>query len=109
MPGLEEVHFGEAEGMLSDEAKDKYKDVFSIIHDTSDPNWMDVRVPGGESVRDSLTRGQKVLERIAAEGRAHGWHKIGVATHGALMFNLYQAMFGEEHKFENCECFIIEI
>ena len=41
MPGLEEVHFGEAEGMLSDEAKDKYKDVFSIIHDTSDPNWMD--------------------------------------------------------------------
>ena len=31
MPGLEEVHFGEAEGMLSDEAKDKYKDVFSII------------------------------------------------------------------------------
>lgn len=107
---FETVDFDEAKiPLVVDEAKDKYKDVFSIIHDTSDPNWMDVRVPGGESVRDSLTRGQKVLERIAAEGRAHGWHKIGVATHGALMFNLYQAMFGEEHKFENCECFIIEI
>jgi len=108
IPGLEEVHFGEAEGMYSEEAHQKYADIFSIIHDTSAPNWMEVCVPGGESVRTSLERGKKALERIIAESREYGWEKVGVATHGALMFNLYQDMFGQEHKFANCEYFVIE-
>lgn len=109
MPGLEEVHFGKAEGMYSEEAKQKYADVFSVIHDTSNPQWMDVHVPGGESVRTSLERGKKTLERIIAESKEHGHQKIGVATHGALMFNLYQDMFGQEHKFDNCEYFTVEL
>ena len=49
IPGLEEVHFGEAEGMYSEEAHQKYADIFNVIHDSSAPNWMDVCVPGGES------------------------------------------------------------
>lgn len=109
MPGLEEVHFGEAEGMYSEEAKQKYADIFSIIHNPENPKWMDVHVPGGESVRTSLERGKKALERIVDESRENGYKKVGIATHGALMFNLYQAMFGEEHKFDNCECFIVEL
>lgn len=109
IPGLEEVHFGEAEGMLADEAHQKYADVYKVIHDASSPNWMDVCVPGGESVRESLERGKKTLDRIIAEGKEHGWKKIGVATHGALMFNLYQDMFGKEYKFNNCEYFELDV
>lgn len=109
IPGLEEVHFGEAEGMYSEEAHQRYADIFNIIHNTSAPNWMDVCVPGGESVRESLERGKKTLERIISESKEYGYDKIGVATHGALMFNLYQDMFGKEYKFANCEYFVIEI
>ena len=109
MQGLEEVHFGEAEGMLSEEAHKKYADIFSIIHDTSNPNWMNVHVPGGESVKQSLDRSKRTLEHIVLESQRRGYKKIGIATHGALMFNLYQDMFGQTHKFDNCEYFTIEM
>lgn len=108
MQGLEEVHFGEAEGMLSEDAHKKYADIFSIIHNPSNPDWMNVHVPGGESVQQSLERGKRTLEHIVLESQRRGYQKIGIATHGALMFNLYQDMFGQDRKFDNCEYFTIE-
>lgn len=108
MQGLEEVHFGEAEGMLSEEAHQKYAEIFSMIHDTANPNWMNVRIPRGESVKQSLERGKRTLEQIVIESQRRGYQKIGIATHGALMFNLYQDMFDQDHKFENCEYFTVE-
>ena len=109
MQGLEEVHFGEAEGMSSEEAHQKYADIFSIIHDPSNPDWMNVHVPGGESVKQSLERGKRTLEHIVIESQRRGYKTIGIATHGALMFNLYQDMFGQDRKFNNCEYFTIEM
>lgn len=108
MQGLEEVHFGEAEGMLSDEAHQKFADVFDIIHDPTNPNWMNVHVPGGESVKQSLDRIKRVLEHIVIESQRRGYQKIGIATHGALMFNLYQDKFDQDRKFDNCEYFTLE-
>ena len=34
---------------------------------------------------------------------------VGVATHGALMFNLYYHFFKAERRFANCEYFEVEI
>ena len=109
MQGLEEVHFGEAEGILSEDAHKKYADIFSIIHDSTNPDWINAHVPGGESVKQSLERGKRTLEHIVLESQRRGYQKIGIATHGALMFNLYQDMFGQERKFDNCEYYTIEM
>lgn len=104
--GLEEVHFGEAEGMLSADAHVKYADIFAIIHDPDNPLHNDIGIPGSETVRQSTERGIKALEHIRDNCR---FDKAGVASHGALMFNLYKHYFGEEHRFENCEYFILDI
>ena len=70
---------------------------------------MNVHVPGGESVKQSLDRIKRVLEHIVIESQRRGYQKIGIATHGALMFNLYQDTFGQDRKFDNCEYFTIEM
>ena len=108
MPGLEEVHYGEAEGMYSEEAHQKYADIFAVIQDQTNPQWREVHIPGAESVRMSCERIEKTLHRIKQECEERGCSKVGIATHGALMYNLYQKLFGQDRKFDNCEYFIIE-
>lgn len=104
--GLEEVHFGEAEGMLSADAHEKYADVFSIINDEKNERRFDVSIPGGESINDSIRRGEKALRKIAADKR---FSVVGVVTHGALMYNLNYRFFGEPKAFHNCEFFELEL
>ena len=57
--GLEEVHFGEAEGMLSEDAHRIYGDVFEVINNEGHPRRFDVCLPGGESIRQSTERDRK--------------------------------------------------
>jgi len=100
--GLEEVHFGDAEGMPSDEAHQKYKDVFDAVKAGN----KDIGVPNGETVNQSLERALKSLnsiKMISAESVA------GVVTHGGIMYNLYNHFFKQERHFENCEYFEIDI
>lgn len=104
--GLEEVHFGEAEGMLSEEAHAKYGDLFEIINDEGHPQYFDAKLPGGESIRESINRSVKALEKI--KSKAEG-NRVAVATHGALMHNIYQHYFGLRRRFANCEYFVIDI
>lgn len=104
--GLEEVHFGEAEGMLSSEAHEKFAEIFAAINDDGNENHDDVCVPGGETVRQSVERFLKALDFIKKDSRHE---RVGVATHGALMYNLYFHLYGIHKKFDNCECIEIEI
>lgn len=104
--GLEEVHFGEAEGMLSEDAHKKYGDILAIIHDENNPLREDISIPGGETVRQSTERGLMALEYIKQNCP---YDTAGVASHGALMFNIYKHYFNENHRFENCECFELEL
>lgn len=103
--GLEEIHFGDAEGMLSEEAHIKYADILKIIRDIHHPDFKHTKLPNAESVQDSLDRAYKALDYIKSvepEGRAV------VACHGGLMFNLYLDRFGLRHPFANCEYFVME-
>ena len=104
--GLEEVHFGEAEGMLSEDAHRIYGDVFEVINNEGHPRRFDVCLPGGESIRQSTERGMKALREIAARADVP---VVGVVTHGALMFNLYYHVFKQARRFDNCEFFELEL
>ena len=106
LDGLEEIHFGKAEGMLSDEAKTLYKDLFDIINDASHPEYMDTHLPGGETVRESIARSLKAFDYIK---KYHCEDRAAVATHGGLMFNLYQHFFGLRRKFANCDYFVVNL
>lgn len=106
LDGLEEVHYGEAEGMLSEEAHKKYAYVFDIIRDKNNPAWLDTSIPGAETIRISTERGLNALYKIKEECADN---VVGVACHGALMFNLFRHFFEEEHRFDNCEYFEVEI
>ena len=103
--GLEEVHYGIAEGMLSAEAHVKFAAVLEAINDKSNPNRFDVSIPGAETIRSSTERGLKALMKIKADCP---YPVAGVATHGALMFNLYYHFFKAERRFANCEYFEVE-
>jgi len=106
LKGLEEIHFGEAEGMLSADAKQIYHDVFAAIADDKNPMSCEAKIPGGESVSESLTRGLAALECIKTVCPAE---MAAVVTHGSLMFNLYKYFFGQERVFDNLEYFELEI
>lgn len=104
--GLEEVHFGEAEHMLLDDAHAKFADILAIIHDLNNPLCFDTKIPGGETVNDSLTRSLDALRKIK---EASSEKRVAVATHGALMYNLYLHFFGLPRQFSNCEYFVVDL
>ena len=58
------------------------------------------------SIRESINRSVKALEKI--KSKAEG-NRVAVATHGALMHNIYQHYFGLRRRFANCEYFVIDI
>ncbi len=103
---LQEVCFGDAEGMPSDEVKEKYKDIYDIINDDNNPQSMTTSIPNGETRLQSLSRSLEALEVVKKTSK----HQIvGVVTHGAIMYNLYDKFFGIKRRFENCEFFEIEL
>lgn len=104
--GLEEVHLGDAEGMRSEDAHEKYADVFAVINDENNPLHMDTRIPNSETKRQSTQRVLKALDYIKDNCP---YQTAGVATHGALMYNLYYHLYGVSRKFDNCECIEVEI
>lgn len=104
--GLQEVCFGDAEGRQSKEALEKYKDIFAIIDNPKHPQQDDVCVPNGETVRQSTQRAIDALQLIKQTATTQ---IAGVVTHGAVMRNLYKHFFKQEHRFDNCEFFEIEI
>ena len=106
--GLEELHYGEAEGMIGEEAFKKYADVAKDVFDLSNPNRKDVSLPGGESFNDCILRVLPVLQEIKCENEGK-INCVGIFTHGAVMRILYEHYFNEIKLFANCECFELEL
>ena len=83
--GLEEVHFGEAEGMLSEDAHRIYGDVFEVINNEGHPRRFDVsfsraaaspafrRLPAGRGKHQTEHRtGNEGIARNCRPGRCSG-------------------------------------
>lgn len=106
--GMEEVHYGDAEGMSSDAAHVKYAGILQRICCSDDPQRHDLSIPNGETVNQSVQRAIKTLEKIKAENEGT-YSCIAVCSHGALLYNLYEHYFNKRHRFANCEYFELEL
>jgi broad specificity phosphatase PhoE len=104
--GLEEVCFGDAENMSSEEARRVYKNIFDKIGDPNHPESLTAHIPNGESVQQSLDRGMKAINAIKIISSKPA---VAVVTHGALMYNLYKSFFAIRKRFDNCEYFEIDL
>ena len=104
LDGVEEVHFGIAEGHHNDEVIKKYAKELAIINDVDNPAFMDTHIPEGESIRDSLTRAYKAFDKVKAQGD----DKAIIIMHGAIMYNIYFNKFGLQRSFKNCDYFVLE-
>lgn len=82
LPGLEEFHFGEWEGLSWDDVKLRYPKEYGVFH----AHRRYTRVPGGESYQDLLARLTHALAGIAEGGPAL------VVTHGGCLLALLSAI-----------------
>ena len=106
--GVEEFHYGDAEGMTLKAAAEKYIDMKKIIFDEVDESAYDKSLPKGETIRQCVKRFEKALKRIKKLNQ--GKYKcIGVFTHGAIMCLIYDYFYHERKVFKNCDWFEAEI
>ena len=80
-PGLREAQIGEAEGLFWPEVKSRFGETLTERWFTDD----DAAFPGGETGRETRSRGLAVLRRFVAE---QPYRRIGVSTHGAMVRQL---------------------
>lgn len=86
-PRLREMHQGELEGWLGKEVRPRYADFFAAWE--ADP--ADVVVPGGESLRQTLTRASAAVQEIVAAHADAAETHVLVVSHGLTL----QAIIGE--------------
>ena len=103
--GVQEIHYGDAEGMYCCDVEEKYKDILSIIHDENNPNFKTVHLPNGESVADSLERAYKAFDKLKREAKSE---KAIIVMHGGIMYNIYYDQYGLQRSFANCDYFVLE-
>ncbi len=87
-PRLKEIHQGEWQGMLVEDIRRRYPDLFQRWEQTP---W-DVRVPGGETLEEVQ---QRVYEAIDEIVKRHQGQTIGIVTHRlpmALLKVRYQGL-----------------
>jgi 2,3-bisphosphoglycerate-dependent phosphoglycerate mutase len=80
-PGLREISVGEAQGLLWEEARERFGADLTERWYSED----DVCFPGGETGAQTRTRGLAGLRHFTA---AHTYRRIGVSTHGAMIRQL---------------------
>lgn len=104
--GLEEMRFGQAEGMLEAEMPKKFgEELYQQLINVPEPHW-DSKIPEGESKKEALERFKRSLDKIK---KICPYDTAGVASHGHIMRIFYYDHFKEDKKFENCEYFELEI
>jgi 2,3-bisphosphoglycerate-dependent phosphoglycerate mutase len=79
--GLRETNVGAAEGLLWEEAKERFGAELTERWNSEG----NTAFPGGETGLATLTRGLAALRRFTA---AHPYRRIGVSTHGAMVRQL---------------------
>lgn len=84
---LREMHQGELEGFTGTEVRPRYTDFFNAWE--ADPT--DVVVPGGESLRQTLTRASAAIREIAATYASDSETHLLIVSHGLTL----QAIIGE--------------
>lgn len=103
---LREMSFGAAEGMFEKDLMRQYGSLYTdIMTKMSGTDW-NQKFPGGESKNEVLYRFKQALDYIK---KNCPYNKVGIATHGHLMRIFYYDRFGEDHVFENCEFFVLDI
>ena len=103
--GVQEIHYGDAEGMYNCDVEEKYKDILGIIRDENNPNFKTAHLPNAESVADSLERAYKAFNKLKREAKSD---KAIIVMHGGIMYNIYYDQYGLKRSFANCDYFVLE-
>lgn len=85
-PRLKELHAGVFQGLVWAEIESRYPEAGAAWR-SQDP---DFRIPGGESRRDLMRRGQEALEAV----RALDLPKVVVVAHGGVLTAALKALLG---------------
>ena len=80
---LRERHLGIFQGLSGDEIKERHPEEYRL-HRTLGPDYV---IPGGESVRQQVTRNVSCLDEIALK---HNGEKVVVVTHGGVVSGLFR-------------------
>ena len=103
--GLQEVNFGDWEGLTWHEVKTRYPREFALWQ--ADTRYS--RAHRGESYQDMLERSLKAVNKIIEECR----EDVAVVTHGAvimgLLSNIYNVAFDEAGKYLKGNCSVTPI
>ena len=104
---IEELHYGEVEGMSVPDAIKKFG-IDKVLFNETDPELYDQHLPGGETINQCIARVVSTLQKIKEENE--GKYKcIGIISHGAVMCILYYYFFKIHHPIANCEWFETEM
>ncbi len=98
-PALRECHYGVAEGQPIEEIVAKYGEI-SAAFGAPKEHLLDVRFPGGESLREGRERILTAINDIAQKG----YQRVGLAIHGGTMNNLLSYLGVDNPKVPNCGC-----
>jgi broad specificity phosphatase PhoE len=105
---LREMSYGEAEGMLYQEAIEKFGELIWQQLQSFKSENDHVGFPGGETRYSSRLRFSHVLDEII-KNTTH--QKIGLSTHGGALRNILQSFLPEEHSIlpiPNCVVYKLE-
>ena len=95
---LRECFYGDAEGKLIADLEREYPD---ILNNWYNPQYLDIRFPGGESKAEALNRVLARLDKLKNEP----YGTMGVAIHGGTMGALLGHFKVSFAKIPNCAAF----
>lgn len=108
-PGLAEMHFGEAEGLVLNEMLERFPEISARFLDLDDH---DARFPNGESRREFHTRVRETLDHIIA---SHAGERILVVAHNGVIGSAVAQILGDNpndwqrYSVDNCSVTHIEL
>lgn len=108
-PGLAEMNFGQAEGIVISQIAELYPDIYTRLNDLDDH---EVSFPGGESRREFVHRIQSALDDVI---NAQMGKKVIVVAHGGVIAAATALMLGEQpgdwrkYSIANCSVTHFEI
>lgn len=90
---LQEMHFGQIEGLTDAELKGQLPDLYAAAEDRRD---LQFRWPGGESRAEFRARAREAFEEIAAR---HAGQTVGIVSHGGVISVILQSIDGDRTQF----------
>ena len=99
---LREASFGDAEGMLVSEVKEKFEGDLWEKFKIGDKEALNKSFPNGETRGKSIKRMRSVVDEII---EAREYKNIGISTHGGVVRNLLYSYLPEDHpplEIPNC-------